>query len=480
MKKLTMIVMVALLVLPISIRAQNLVKEYHDSAPNDSPDLFVEVWVDNEDGIYYQGEEVQVSFQANRDCFVAVYSLDTQGGVTLLFPEGRWDDGFIRGGEVYSIPGSDADYDLLVSGPEGIEHIQAVASTERMDIPDWYAGADFAMNDREDPEDFIDELNYRYFECRWGDCFKAYDHTSIYVKSPHYYYRPVYVPQYWYTAPRYSMIYIDYPYGGEVYIDGVYFGIAPLWIPRVVIGWHWFTIYDRYGYCWEHHMNVYHDRTVHIDHTIVNTSRSKVSQYGDLRSQAKKYRKSDYVLSEERVKSSRTTTEVQNKADRFSRPGTEKYSKDRTTKATTNDRTRTVTKSRDGAATKSTNKWDNWSSRKSGSDSRSSTKSTATKRSSGTKSTKENTSVDRPRSTGSKQEGTVKKSGNTTKSGGSKSSSSMSRSSSNSGSSSKSSGSVKPSGGSSTPKSSGSSTPKSSGGGSSKSSGGSKSKSGGR
>lgn len=294
MKKIYLIAMIAILTV-----ASTAVKAVETQGRLD-----IDVWLDNDDGIYYQGDDVTIFFRTTQDAFVAIYSLDTRGQVSMLFPAGPWDDGFVHAGDVYSIPNRGDDYELYVSGPEGIEYVQAIASPTRMDIPDWYDDG-FDCNYYEDREDCLQYINDRYFGANWDNGVRALDRTTIYVKSPHYYYRPVYTPRYWYDYPNYSMIYIDYPFGAEVYIDGIYFGIAPLWIPRVIVGWHWFTIYDRYGYCWEDHIQVFHDHPLRFDHSRVKTSRTVVSRYKDVRLQAKKYGRTDYVLSDQRVKTTR-------------------------------------------------------------------------------------------------------------------------------------------------------------------------------
>lgn len=471
MKRMIFLLTLAALMIPAAGHAQNLVRDYHDSGQSD---LNIDVWVDNDDGIYYVGEKVQIFFQANYDCYAVIYGVDTRGQVHILFPEEPWEDGRIDGGETYSVPGQYSDYDLVVSGPEGIEHVQAVASTQEINIPDWYGDDTPYMDDRTDPEDFIEELNYRYFDCRWDDCPKAYDHTSIYVKSASYYYQPVYVPQPWYADPDYTMIYIDYPYGGEIYIDGVFIGIAPLYIPRIVLGWHWFTIYDRYGYCWEQYYHIrYDDRPYFFDHSVVNTSRAKVSRYSNLRSQAKSYRKSDYVLSDQRVKASRDAgpTGVRQKIDKFSRPGTStSHSKDYTKKSSDRYKTSSATKSSDRSATKrsatstekrSTNKWNSWSTKKSGSSKstknsgkyRTTERSSSSSRSSGSKSTFKRSSGNSGKS-GSSSKGTYKRGGSS--SSGSSKSGWNRGGSQKSGSISRSSGGYKSSGGSSRKSSGGS------------------------
>jgi len=268
--------------------------------------LDIDVWLDNEDGIYYEGENVTIFFQTSQDAYVAIYSLDTRGNATLLFPVDPRDNGFVRAGDVYAVPDRYDDYELYVSGPEGIEYVQAIASPVEMEIPDWFDGAGFQCDYYDDREGCLEWINERYFSSRWGNGTHAFDRASIYVKSPRYYYRPIYVPHQWYDYPHYSMVYIDYPFGAEIYIDGIFFGIAPLWIPRVIVGWHWFTIYDRYGYCWEQHINVYHNHTIRLDHSRVKTSRTTASRFKDVRTQARKYSRTDFVLSEKRVKTTRS------------------------------------------------------------------------------------------------------------------------------------------------------------------------------
>ncbi len=299
MKKTIIIMMAALLAIPLAAWGQ---EDQNRSQIVRNDKLDVNVWTDNEDGVYYTGENIRIYFQTSRDAYVAIYSVDTRGQVNLLYPADPQDNGFVYGGEAYAIPDEHADYDLNVTGPEGIEYIQAVASLSELNIPDWYNVAPISAGAYDDPEEFMDFINDRYLTSRWDDRGRAYDRLTIYVKEPHYYYKPVYMPNQWWDYPDYAVVYVDYPFGGEVYIDGIFFGIAPLWIPRFMVGWHWLTIYDRYGYCWEDHIDFYHNNTIHIDRTRVKTSRTVVSRFKDVRQQTKKYSRSNFVLSDERVK----------------------------------------------------------------------------------------------------------------------------------------------------------------------------------
>jgi len=71
--------------------------EYGDQAQIDRY-LGVEIWPNHHDGEYYEGDRIVLNFRANRDAFVAIYSIDSRGRVNLLFPAGPNEDNFVQGG----------------------------------------------------------------------------------------------------------------------------------------------------------------------------------------------------------------------------------------------------------------------------------------------------------------------------------------------------------------------------------------------
>jgi len=243
--------------------------------------LDIEVWTNHADGDFYEGDNIVISFRANRDAFVVVYSIDTRGRVNMLFPASQHEDNWVRGGQVYRIPGGGDEYDLVVTGPEGAEQIQAIASRDRIPLPDWYPSSG-VICDWDDRHDFMDYLNARHF-VRYEGHRMAFDRSAIYINEwePNYY-RPVYYP----TYPSWTVtgnVYIDYPWGSSIYVDGIYWGVTPLYIPWVYVGWHTFTIYDHYGYCWERNIHVTRYNTVLLDRTIVTTSSGTRSKYKEVR-----------------------------------------------------------------------------------------------------------------------------------------------------------------------------------------------------
>lgn len=88
----------------------------------------VEVWLNKHNGsVYHPGQIVRTYFQTNSDCYVAVYNIDAEGFVHVLYP--KYDDrAWVEGGRIYEIPDPYDNYDLVVDGPKGIEYVVAVAS----------------------------------------------------------------------------------------------------------------------------------------------------------------------------------------------------------------------------------------------------------------------------------------------------------------------------------------------------------------
>ncbi len=232
------------------------------------PYLDVEVWVDKGEGAtYYPGEDIKIYFQASRDCYLVIYNIDARGYVHLLYPYDSADDYYVEGGRVYRIPDRFDDYDLTVNGPSGVEYIQAVASLEPLVLPNFpgeysYEGEIYAYQlDGEDPFEFMAEINAE---------IAPYDYASdvcifsVDYQYPKWYYWPrvVYVDRpvdiYW------GGVYFDYPWGVEVWIDGVFYGITPITIPALVVGRHYVSFWFHGCWIWRDWFRVRRDCTIRV------------------------------------------------------------------------------------------------------------------------------------------------------------------------------------------------------------------------
>ncbi|PID57263.1 hypothetical protein CSB45_08535 [candidate division KSB3 bacterium] len=124
----------ALCVLLLSVSLTATAQESRKISPkprNPRDEVKVDVWFDKQCGASYkQQEKIIINFRTNIDSYLTVYDIDTLGQVSVLFPNRHQPDNYVRGGQTYSIPNASYSYDLLIEGPEGIEYVDAVASTD--------------------------------------------------------------------------------------------------------------------------------------------------------------------------------------------------------------------------------------------------------------------------------------------------------------------------------------------------------------
>lgn len=86
----------------------------------------IQVWTDRGHGATYcAGEEIEIYFATNVDAWVTLYDIDTRGRVQVLFPT-HGGDGYVQAGRTHRVSAG-WGYTLAVTGPEGWEHLRAVA-----------------------------------------------------------------------------------------------------------------------------------------------------------------------------------------------------------------------------------------------------------------------------------------------------------------------------------------------------------------
>ncbi|GAK56215.1 OmpA family domain protein [Candidatus Vecturithrix granuli] len=112
-------------------QAQPAPSETRKIVPVPRENIEVTAWFDKQCGApYTQGEKIMINFRANKDAYITVYDIDTRGQVSVLFPNKMMPDNLVRGNQTYSMPNPSYTYDLVVEGPEGIEYVDVVASSD--------------------------------------------------------------------------------------------------------------------------------------------------------------------------------------------------------------------------------------------------------------------------------------------------------------------------------------------------------------
>jgi len=92
----------------------------------------VRIWTDHGE-VYRHAERFQVFFRTERDAYVTVLRVDTDGRVHVLFPLNPGDPNLARGGETYTVPGVDDRDAFVVDDPPGVGYVYAVAADDPFD-----------------------------------------------------------------------------------------------------------------------------------------------------------------------------------------------------------------------------------------------------------------------------------------------------------------------------------------------------------
>lgn len=93
----------------------------------------VAVWSDREDP-YRRGEPARVYLSVDQPAYVAVFRVDTDGRLGVLFPRDPWDDGRVRDGRELEVSGSAGARAFIVDDDPGVGYLFAVASRVPLDF----------------------------------------------------------------------------------------------------------------------------------------------------------------------------------------------------------------------------------------------------------------------------------------------------------------------------------------------------------
>ena len=88
----------------------------------------VAVWSDREDP-YERGQGARVYLSADRASHVAVFRVDTDGRVSVLFPREPWGDTYVREPRRFEVTGGRGGRSFVVDDYPGVGYLFAIAST---------------------------------------------------------------------------------------------------------------------------------------------------------------------------------------------------------------------------------------------------------------------------------------------------------------------------------------------------------------
>jgi hypothetical protein len=92
----------------------------------------VRLWTDRSD--YRLGDPIFFYFRAEKDCYLNLVDIASNGEIRLIFPNRFHPDSYVQGGVTYRLPDENHRFSFEVEPPAGTERVYAIASTRPLDI----------------------------------------------------------------------------------------------------------------------------------------------------------------------------------------------------------------------------------------------------------------------------------------------------------------------------------------------------------
>lgn len=215
----------------------------------------IRIWTSGDD-LVRRGERVRVYYRTERDAYVTIFRVDTDGRVRVIFPRDPGEENYGYGGATYTVSGASSGTAFYVDDYAGVGYIFGVASTAPFDFNPIFNGGRWDLHsigeDRihGDPLTSLEELSQRLLPTSFGDfdthllpyyveqrysyprfvCYDCHSYvpysywdpyrawcrrfTLVVWNDPYYYY-----PSYWYPTRYYGGTRVIYTSpGGSRYV----------------------------------------------------------------------------------------------------------------------------------------------------------------------------------------------------------------------------------------------------------------------
>ncbi len=103
-----------------------------EAAASPAAPLRVRVWPKDIKATYAAGETLRLCVTVDRDAYVRLLNVRSDGRVTMLFPNAYHRDCLVRGGQVVDLPTPAMPFTFVIEPPYGLEAVVAVATTSRV------------------------------------------------------------------------------------------------------------------------------------------------------------------------------------------------------------------------------------------------------------------------------------------------------------------------------------------------------------
>lgn len=117
-----------------SLKPKQIAVEAIADIENENAQFLIDLRLEEEKETYKVGEKLAVIFKANKDCYLTLLNVATDGQVYKIFPNEHQNDNFVKANEEYRVPAKDAKFLLKVKSPSGKDVIKAIATLKNVQV----------------------------------------------------------------------------------------------------------------------------------------------------------------------------------------------------------------------------------------------------------------------------------------------------------------------------------------------------------
>ncbi len=240
------------------------------------------IWTDKTS--YYVGDKLNIYFRVDRASYVYVFDIDTNGKVSLIYPNIYSNSNYVSANRTYTLP-DNSKYNFSVTGPAGVDNLVIISLPSPISNVDWLKRSleqnTFAptINGTTSPDLFLSQLKsvniVPTYNNNWSSAVTSFAVYTGSSSNPPVVYPPVVVPQYGDISITSS------PSGAKVFLNGVEKGTTPLRLSNVTYGTYEVNLIANGYYSYRTSFNINSSSTYNISANLtpINSSESRPTRF---------------------------------------------------------------------------------------------------------------------------------------------------------------------------------------------------------
>lgn len=152
----------------------------------DDPPFNVKVWTAKKE--YQIGEKIVFNVSSEKSGYLTLFDVGPNGNITVIFPNFKHKDNYIRAGTNYQVPSPDDEFEFDLQGPPGLERVKAIVTLNDVSLINLNLDNGFHSVQRGTTRGLRDikVISKKILSSDGGDWAQAYSGIFIFKKNQSY------------------------------------------------------------------------------------------------------------------------------------------------------------------------------------------------------------------------------------------------------------------------------------------------------